>query len=146
MRCPRTVERQWERRQAKLWNQRMRHGLQHLESRSLRTPNDVGDIGHGRSGDASRGQQCLPFGGVAVTEAVDRSAGEHIAIVHSVGVRTEPRIRDELGHLDNAADEREQSVVPAGHHQLAVPRGEDLVRRHHGERRPLPRRHGAVPR
>ena len=59
-------------------------------------------------------------------------------------IRVEPRIGQELEEVERAAERGEEPVVPAGDHQLAVARGEDLVRRDHREDRSLGHRHRPV--
>ena len=122
----------------------MRDRLQHAEGRGLLGGGDVGDIGDRCSGYARRGQERLPLGRRSLTEAIRQERHERLAIAHAVGVRTEARVGERARAARGRRREREQAVVPAGDHQLAVARGEDLVRRHHREDRALPRRHRAV--
>ena len=67
----------------------------------------------------------------------ERSATSSSRFAHAVGVRPEARVVDERRQLERAAERREEPVVPARDHQLAVAGREHLVRRDHREDRAL---------
>ena len=86
----------------------------------------------------------MPFGRVAFGKPARDDRDELLSVSHTVGVRPETLVRDQLGQLEHLAEQAEQPIVSGCDHQLAVAGGEDLVRRDHREHRSLPCGHRAV--
>ena len=98
----------------------------------------------GAAGTPAAVRRSLPVGGVALPKPDGDERDELLAVAHAIRVRPEALVRLEVGQLEHVAEQSEEPVVAAGHHELAVARGEHLVRRDHREHRSLAGRHRAV--
>ena len=67
-----------------------------------------------------------------------------VSVSHAIRVRPEALVRHQLRQREHLAQQHEEAVVSARDHQLAVARGEDLVRRDHREDGALRSGDGAV--